>query len=286
MYTQCCVHTVLRSVGAVSDSGKVTPRMGLVYFAFGAAQVGASGSLAGPTLLRMLADLGLSESAARSLLLRMRHDGLLSATRDGRTARYRLAPAVHAAQARLERQLRGQRPPWTGSFHGVLYEVPEASRAYRDRLRRNAQLLGYAMLRPGLLIATTDRSDELRSLLPDQPSGSHVLWIQVTLEADDSRRVAADLWDLDRLAARYRAVVAEAGKRVDRARRPQSDHSFGAFAATTLPLFETAASDPDLPAELLPSNWPGGDVGVAIGRAIEVFGPMISRYMTDLVARQ
>jgi len=269
----------------MSDPGKVSPRMGLVYFAFGAAQVGATEPLAGPILLRLLADLGLSESASRSLLLRMRHDGLLSSERDGRTAQYRLAPAVYAAQARLERQLRGHRPPWSGSFHGVLYEVPERSRAYRDRLRRTAQLLGYAMLRPGLLIATTDRSDELRSLLPDQPTGSQVLWTQITLEADDSRRVAADLWDLDRLAARYRAVLAEAWERIDCARRAHSDHSFAAFATATLPLFETAASDPDLPAALLPSNWPGDDVGAAIGRAIEAFGPMISQYVTDLAAR-
>ncbi|MHB1510253.1 MAG: PaaX family transcriptional regulator C-terminal domain-containing protein [Acidimicrobiales bacterium] len=269
----------------MSDPGKVTPRMGLVYFAFGAAEVGASRSLAGPILLRLLADLGLSESAARSLLLRMRHDGLLSSKRDGRTARYRLAPAVYAAQARLERQLRGQRPAWTGSFHGVLYEVPEVSRAYRDRLRRTAHLLGYAMLRPGLLIATTDRSEELRSLLPDQPTGSQVLWTQITLEADDSRRVAADLWDLERLADRYRAVLAESRERIDRARGAHSDHSFGAFAAATLPLFETAASDPDLPAALLPPNWPGNDVGAAIGSALEVFGPMIGQYVRGLSGR-
>ena len=286
MNTQCGVLTALRSASPMSDPGKVTPRMGLVYFVFGAAEVGAGGSLAGPVLLRLLADLGLSESAARSLLLRMRHDGLLSSERDGRTARYRLAPAVYAAQARMERQLRGQRPAWSGSFHGVLYEVPERSRAYRDRLRRSAQLLGYAVLRPGLLIATTDRSDELRSLLADQPTGSQVLWVQVTLEADDSRRVAADLWDLDRLATRYRAVVADARERIDRARFAQDGHSFAAFAAAALPLFETAAADPDLPAALLPSNWPGNDVGVAIGAALEVFGPTVGRYVTDLAGRQ
>jgi phenylacetic acid degradation operon negative regulatory protein len=260
--------------------------MGLVYFAFGAAEIDASGFLAGPILLRLLADLGLSESAARTLLLRMRHDGLLTSEHVGRTARYRLAPAVHAAHNRLEHQLRGHRPAWTGSFHGVLYEVPEASRAYRDRLRRNAQLLGYATLRSGLLIATTDRSRELRSLLPNQPTGSQVLWTQITLELDDSRRVAADLWNLDRLASRYRAVLAETRESIDNARWTRGDHSFVAFAAASLPLFETAASDPDLPAALLPSHWPGDDVGIAIGMAIEAFGPKIRQYVTDLGARR
>ena len=264
-----------------TDAAKVTPRMGLVYFAFGAAEVGAGESLAALVLLRLLADLGLSESAARSLVLRMRHEGLLSSEREGRNARYRLAPAVYAAQARLERQLRGHRPAWTGSFYGVLYEVPERSRAYRDHLRRTAHLLGYAMLRPGLLIATTDRSQELRSLLPVRPTGSQVLWTRITLEAEDSRRVASELWDIDRLAARYRAVLAEARDGIDRALRAQSDRSFAAFAAATLPLYETAASDPDLPAVLLPSDWPGDDVGAAIGRALEVFGPTVGRYVSD-----
>ena len=57
---------MLRSAGPMSGPLKVAPRMGLVYFTFGAAQVGAGRSLAGPILLRLLADLGLSESAARA----------------------------------------------------------------------------------------------------------------------------------------------------------------------------------------------------------------------------
>ena len=56
---------------------------------------------------------------------------------------------------------------------------------------------------------------------------------------------AADLWDLDRLVARYRVVLAEARDSVDRGLRTHSDHSFAAFAAATLPLYETAASDAD-----------------------------------------
>jgi DNA-binding transcriptional regulator PaaX len=200
-------------------------------------------------------------------------------------ALYRLAPAVHAAHARLERQLRGHRPEWTGSFHGVLYEVPETSRAYRDCLRRTAQLLGYVTLRSGLLIATTNRSQELRSLLPEQPNGSQVLNVQITLEPDDSRRAAAELWNLDRLASRYRAVLSETREGINNARWTKYDNSFAAFAAATLPLFETAASDPDLPTALLPSHWPGDEVGIAIGTVIEAFGPKIRQYMTDLAAR-
>ena len=197
----------------MSGSAEVSPRMGLVLFAFGAAAVPfqghlPGGQLPGSALLQLLADLGLSQSASRSLLLRMRREDWLESERHG-GGRYRLAPAVHSAQARIERQLRGQRPPWPGFFSGALYEIPEDARAYRDRLRRTGQLLGYATLRPGLMIAATDRWAELGALLPAQPPGSQLLRIEVRLDAGDTRAVAARLWGLDALAARYRLVLAQ-----------------------------------------------------------------------------
>src|SRR6201996_8391217 len=64
------------------DRGELTPRMRLVVFAFGAASVPFGGQLPGaglpgPALIRLLSELGLSPGAARSLVLRLRRDGLL-----------------------------------------------------------------------------------------------------------------------------------------------------------------------------------------------------------------
>src|SRR5579863_7944135 len=106
--------------GKQVNEPEVSPRMGLVCFAFGAAAVPfggelPGGQLAGRALIQLLADLGLSEAASRSLLLRMRKEGWLDSERTGREARYRLAPAINSAQARIESQLRGKRPPWRGS---------------------------------------------------------------------------------------------------------------------------------------------------------------------------
>ena len=146
--------------------GEITPRIGVVCFAIGFAQARGPAPVPGPVLLRLLADLGVSGAAARSLLLRMRREGLLSSQRAGRQAGYQLAPGVSAAQARAYRQLNGERPAWSGAFSGLLFTVPEAQRAFRDKLRRQARLLGYGLLQPGLLIAATDRYEELAGLLP------------------------------------------------------------------------------------------------------------------------
>jgi phenylacetic acid degradation operon negative regulatory protein len=261
--------------------------VGLVCLAVGAAQVKPGESVAGPVLFRLLADLGVSGSAARSLLLRMRREGWLTSQRVGRQARYRLAPIVFAGQERVERQLRGDRPPWNGSFSGVLYTVPERYRSFRDRLRRSALLLGYVTLRPGLLVATTDRYDELVAVLPGQPAGSQLLRTKLTFAADDSRRLAADLWNLDGIAAMYWQALAEFELRVAEALQqpPAGAPALRAFATAALSLYRAGSADPDLPAELLPADWPGRQLGAAIGRAFAVYGPLVGDYLDAVAAR-
>jgi phenylacetic acid degradation operon negative regulatory protein len=262
-------------------SPEISPQVSLVCLAFGAAQVQPGEWVAGPVLFRLLADLGVSASAARSLLLRMRRDGWLTSQRVGRQARYRLAPILFAGQERVERQLRGDRPAWNGSFSGVLYTVPERHRAFRDRLRRSALLLGYVTLRPGLLLATTDRYDELVAVLPTQPDGSQLLRTKLTFSAADSSRLAAELWNLDDVAALYWRTLAEFNERVAHVLRqpPAAAAALRAFAAAVLPLYRAGSADPDLPVELLPADWPAPHLGAAIGRAFAVFVPLVSDYL-------
>jgi phenylacetic acid degradation operon negative regulatory protein len=271
----------LKEPGAVVSPGEITPRIGIVAFAFGVARAHQGDAVAGRVLIRLLADLGFSGPAARSLLLRMRREGWLTSERAGRQARYRLSPLTAAAHDRVEGQLRGHRPEWDGSFSGVLFTVPERHRSFRDRLRRSAQLLGYVTLRPGLLIAATDRYEELARLLPPQPAGSQVLRTRLAFSPGDSRSIVSQLWDVDGLAARYRAVLADADRDTSRAEQQPSAGAaaFRAFAAATLPLYQTSSDDPDLPDELLPDDWPGQQIGQALGRAFRVFGPALGDYL-------
>ena len=270
----------------MASSGEITPRIGVVAFAFGVARAHQGDAVPGPVLIRLLADLGISGPAARSLVLRMRREGWLTSERAGRQARYRLAPLTAAAQARVEGQLRGSRPGWDGSFSGVLFTVPERHRSFRDRLRRSAQLLGYVTLQPGLLIAATDRHEELTGLLPPRPAGSQVLRTRLAFSPEDTRSIVSQLWDLDGLAARYRAVLADAGRRTSRAEKQPAAgaEAFRNFAAATLPLYQASADDPDLPGELLPAGWPGQQVGQAIGRAFQAFGPALGDYLAAVAS--
>jgi DNA-binding transcriptional regulator PaaX len=106
-----------------------------------------------------------------------------------------------------------------------------------------------------VLVATTDRYDELVAVLPAPPAGSQLLRTKLTFSADDSRRLAAELWDLDGIAALYRQAIASlmvASSRHSSNRlreRRRCGHS-------RRPCFRCIVPDPDLPAELLPADWP------------------------------
>ncbi len=256
--------------------------MGLVCFVFGVAGASGGEELPGPVLMSLLGDLGLSMSAARSLVGRMGREGALISVRRGRVAHYRLAAPVVAVQARLAAQLQGRRPGWDGAFAGVLFEVPEAHRGFRDRLRRAAGLAGYAVLRPGLLIAPTERWHELAPVMADAPAaGARVLRARIELAAGESARLAGELWDLPALACRYERVLSAAGDAATRAQHdlPRGRAAFAAFAAATLPIYEVIAADPDLPTELLPADWPGPALADGLARALRVFGPVITEYL-------
>ncbi len=109
------------------------------------------------------------------------------------------------------------------------------------------------------------------------------LKIQVGLDTDDSRAVAARLWGLDALAARYRLVLTQTqGLTAQAGRQASGAAAFRAFAAATLPVYEATADDPDLPADLLPADWPGDQLAGVLGHAMRAFHPFINDYLVAI----
>jgi DNA-binding transcriptional regulator PaaX len=57
-----------------------------------------------------------------------------------------------------------------------------------------------------------------------------------------------------------------------------------AFAEAALPLYRAGSADPDLPAELLPADWPATEPSTAIGNAFTVFVPLVTDYLDAFTA--
>jgi phenylacetic acid degradation operon negative regulatory protein len=260
----------------------------LILFVLGAARVPPEPALPGPALVALLGDLGLTEGAARSAILRLRRGGWLVSHRTGRTVAYAPSDQVLAGHRRRADSFGpARRPQWDGWFHALLVSVPEQRRAFRDELRRAAHLAGYATLRPGLMVAPSDRRNELGDLVARVPPGASVVAGRLELELDETRKVARQLWALDDLGRRYRALAAQAraASKAAQAGDLTGSDAFVAFAAATLPMYEAVADDPGLPAELLPAQWPAPELGAALAEALRAFGPPVTAHISDLRSR-
>jgi phenylacetic acid degradation operon negative regulatory protein len=236
-------------------------------------------------IVRVMRDLGMSETAARGALMRLRRAGRIEARRSGRTVYYHLTDASIKVIDEMTRRMSGDAPEWDGTFHGLLYSIPERHRAFRDSMRRFATLAGYGLLRPGLLVSPWADRWPLERLLGQAPAGSHILKLQLQVPREEAREVAAEAWELPKLAARYRRQIAGLERRTERLQLspPRGRTALRVFASTMQGVFGTVAVDPGLPAELLPEDWPQRGLKAAVDRLYPAIGRPAFEHLRELL---
>ncbi|UWP85083.1 hypothetical protein [Dactylosporangium fulvum] len=253
----------------------------LVPFLFGVAQ---RPELPGVGLTRLLGDFGLTEAAARALLLRMRQEGKLASVRRGRGVGYRLAGEYGHRFDRIRRADRTPPPSWPGSFHAVLYQVPESRRAFRDALRRAAVHAGYGLLQQGVLIALEDRTGAVAPLA-DPPADAALFVTRLTMDEPDAARAARLAWDLDALAvtfAGHTESLRAALRDLAAAPEPGPDTLRRYAELLRTPMVESLRS-PRLPAALFPAGWPLPGLWRTIQDVQQVFGGPAASYVTGVL---
>jgi phenylacetic acid degradation operon negative regulatory protein len=243
-------------------------------------------ALPGPVLIALLGTLGFSEPTSRSTILRMRRSERLTSVRRGPVVEYALSAASQALTTAVLAPVVGERPAWDGSFHGLLFSIPESSRAYRDALRRTAVLAGFGILRPGLLVTPDERRwSRLQPVLDGAPPGSRLLRVELRLSPEDARSAAAEAWPLDELVRNYRTQVEVLERAAEeyRGRPPDGPEAVRATWEIMNPLFLVATDDPGLPAALLPEDWPGEPMRRAVVDVAGALQPALSAYVTSLL---
>jgi phenylacetic acid degradation operon negative regulatory protein len=218
---------------------------------------------------------GRSPEQVRSCLRRLVAEGLFTRDGQGQRAVYRptgdglAALGASTARARLAHTQDSSGRLWDRRWHLAAFAIPEARRAARDALREHLGRLGGAAVHNGLYASPhrweKDVVDEAERLGVSE---------HVTLAAPDDLAVggvseptalAARLWPIERLAARYQSFVDRWGHvpadLASMRRRHQTlpDSAFlpGALAMG-LAYQACFDDDPLLPPELLPHPWPGG----------------------------
>ena len=203
-------------------------------------------------LVRLLEPVGIAAPAVRTAISRMVSQDWLEPVRLPAGRGYR---ATRRATRRLDeardRIYRRDSTAWDGRWHLVVVE-PAASRAARERLRADLSFLGYAELSTHVWVSPFRRS-ELEEVL----SAARLTARRAVVEEFDPPPV--DAWDLSALEAAYRRWPEEAERLVaDQSGTDDPDEA--AFAARFHLVHEWRKflfTDPGLPDELLPRDWPG-----------------------------
>ncbi|GGQ60813.1 PaaX family transcriptional regulator C-terminal domain-containing protein [Couchioplanes azureus] len=214
--------------------------------------------------------LGMTDQQVRLCLKRLVAEGRFTQQGRGRKASLRTtaditgAVAPEAGYVRYAyRQDRGD-AGWDGTWHLVAFAIPESARAARDTLRDTILRLGAAAVQGGLYVT----ANPVTPLVEAAARRLGVLDSVTFLTSRDLRiggqqdpaALAARLWPLDELAARYDRLAALAGAGLDRlAGTAALSGTDQLVLALELAAEFTRAMEPDplLPPELLPQPWSG-----------------------------
>lgn len=187
-------------------------------------------------LLRLTEDFGIREATVRVALTRMVAAGDLVRSQDG----YRLSDRLLVRQRRQDDALNPPMRDWSGEWTTLVITSVGTDARARAMLRNVLQDSRFGELREGGWM----RPDNLEPALP-----ADVLCRLRALRSRDADPVelAGRLWDLSRWAGTGRGLLAEMHSAAN-----VPDRFVVAAAMVRLLL-----SDPVLPAELLPDDWPG-----------------------------
>jgi phenylacetic acid degradation operon negative regulatory protein len=193
-------------------------------------------------LVRLTSDFGIKETALRVALTRMVSAGDLIRSADG----YRLSDRLLARQRRQDDAMRPQLRPWRGYWTTLIVTSVGTDPRTRAGLRTTLHNKRFGELREGVWM----RPDNLELDLDSDIRAR----LRVMQTRDDApAELAGQLWDLPSWTRTGRRLLAEMSALTDVPAR------FVVAAGMVRHLL----TDPVLPAELLPADWPGARLRLA-----------------------
>jgi phenylacetic acid degradation operon negative regulatory protein len=233
------------------------------------------------SLVRVLGPLGLSAPAVRTAISRMVRQGWLTPVAVAGVRGYALTDrARHRLDEAAVRIYRTRDSGWKGGWDLVVLD-PLPQRAARQRVRAALSFLGYAPLTDSTWISPFP-SPEVDGLLEAEGATAN------RFEAfdGDPAQLARRAWDIDALGAAYaawhadaRVLVADPSAVTGPAPLDEDERAFVVRSHLVHEWRKFLFSDPGLPVELLPPDWPGHDAARFFAEEAARLLPAASRFV-------
>jgi DNA-binding transcriptional regulator PaaX len=141
--------------------------------------------------------------------------------------------------------------PWDGNWTLVSYDIPSNKKSHyvRDKLRRNLREFGFGRLHQSLMVSPLPLEEPIREFIVGERLEDHVVVLtSKRILGLKNREIAKIAYNLDELGLLYNDL------NQNFANAQKEKTSLRQWRAYFL---ATDNSDPQLPKELLPKDWPG-----------------------------
>ncbi|WP_086559751.1 PaaX family transcriptional regulator [Streptomyces africanus] len=245
----------------INVSDQHAPRS-LIVTLYGAYGRFATGPVPVAELIRLLAAVGVDAPSVRSSVSRLKRRGLLVPARTAQgAAGYELSPDARQLLDDGDRRIYTTAPPGDEGWVLAVFSVPESERQKRHVLRSRLAGLGFGTAAPGVWIAPARLYEETRHTLQRLRLDAYVDFFRGDhLGFAPTAQAVARWWDLAAIAKEHEAfldrherVLRDWEKREDTPpEEAYRDYLLALDSWRHLPY-----TDPGLPSELLPRDWPG-----------------------------
>jgi phenylacetic acid degradation operon negative regulatory protein len=267
---------------AAAEDGGVRPQT-LMLNLLGRYLLGRRVVVSSASVIEVFARAGVGEHAARSTLARMVNRGMLTRQRHGRAMYFGLTAQaeriLHDGEDRMWRS-GAVNQDWDGYWTLLGFSLPESWQRQRHELRSQLTWAGFGPLFNGLWAAPG--RVEVTRLVASLGLESRVkAFYAQAVPGTDIAKMVQENWDLDAVASRYHRFLSRwHGPDVLRRRDPLAVQLL--LASDWL---QVIRSDPRLPAEHLPADWPAAkaeSLFVELDKTMERPAGEIARQILDL----
>ena len=240
-------------------------------------------------LVAILAEFAVTTAGARAAIGRLARRGLLVPSKSGRNTAYSMTPrcAALVEEGRyLTYRFTGSVEEWDGRWTVVAYSINEAQRSLRPLLRTRLRWLGFAPLQDGLWVSPDQPGPALDQVLAEVPPTQCAVFVGDPV-AGKQRQWPLEAWDLAATRKAFDAFVREFEPQRARLERGAIAPAAALVSRTKLVYrwFQIANDHAQLPAELLPANWPGAKARALFCDLVDDLGPLAAARVAHLVGK-